>query len=83
LVRYHTPLPLPPGSVKESPPPPAAALAPAQVFSPPPAVTPMHAPDTTRVEALRRVEEDAARRKEQELKDLELAMELDRELNPN
>jgi hypothetical protein len=38
-------------------------------------------PDKARVEALRKVEQDAAWRKEQELKDLELAMQLDRELN--
>ncbi|KAF8802443.1 hypothetical protein BYT27DRAFT_7196627 [Phlegmacium glaucopus] len=115
LARYQTPLPLPPGSVKESPlpppplppplapaiatptplppPPPAPAVAtltplppppaptmatPAQVPSPPPAVV---VPNTARVEALRKVEQDAAKRREQELKDLELAMELDRELN--
>jgi hypothetical protein len=33
------------------------------------------------VEALRKVEQAASWRKEQELKDLELAMQLDRELN--
>jgi predicted nucleic acid-binding protein len=38
-------------------------------------------PDRTRVEAQKRAEEEAARRREQELKDLELAMQLDRELN--
>ena len=93
LQRYQTPLPLPPGSVKESPlPPPAPPLpaplssalamaAPAQVSSSSPAVIPAPLPNPTRVEALRKVEQDAARRKEQELKDLELAMQLDRELN--
>jgi hypothetical protein len=34
-----------------------------------------------RVEALRRAEEEAARRRKQELRDLELALQLDRELN--
>jgi hypothetical protein len=87
LARYQTPLPLPPRSVKESslpplPPPPPPTVTPAQVSSSPPvAVTRSPVPDTARVEALRKAEQDAARRKEQELKDLELAMQLDRELN--
>lgn len=88
LTRYQTPLPLPPGSVKEGPlpplplPPPPPPVTPAQVSSSPPvAVTRSPVPDTARVEALRKVEQDATRRKEQELKDLELAMQLDRELN--
>lgn len=88
LVRYQTPLPLPPGSVKESPLPPPAPPPPAPTMatlvpspSPPPAVAPALAPNTARVETLRKVEQDAAKRREQELKDLELAMELDRELN--
>lgn len=38
-------------------------------------------PDTDRVEALKRAEEEAARKREQEQRDLELALQLDRELN--
>lgn len=92
LARYRTPLPLPPGSAKESPlpplppppppPPPPLIAIPAQVSSSPPvAVARTPVPDKVRVEALRKAEQDAAWRKEQELKDLELAMQLDRELN--
>jgi hypothetical protein len=55
---------------------------PAQVSSSPPAVVaPALSPNTSRIEALRKIEQDAVYRKEQELKDLELAMQLDRELN--
>ena len=89
LARYRTPLPLPPGStsIKEIPLPPLPPLPPtiaslSQVSpSPPEVVALAPVPDATRVEALRKVEQDAAWRKEQELKDLELAMQLDRELN--
>ena len=87
LARYQTPLPLPPGSIKESPlpplPPPSPTItSPSQVSSSTPeVVAPAPVPDTARVEVLRKVEEAAAWRKEQELKDLELAMQLDRELN--
>jgi hypothetical protein len=84
LARYQTPLPLPPRSIKESPlPPPLPTIAtPLQVSSSPPeVVAPAPVPDTTRVEALRKIEQAAAWRKEQELKDMELAMQLDRELN--
>ena len=86
LARYQTPLPLPPGFIKESPlpplPPPPTIATPSPVStSPPEVVVPAPVPDTTRVEALRKVEQAAAWRKEQELKDLELAMQLDRELN--
>ena len=87
LARYQTPLPLPPGSTKESPlpplpPPPQTITTPSPVSSSPPeVVAPTPVPDTTRVEALRKAEQAAAWRKEQELKDLELAMQLDRELN--
>lgn len=45
------------------------------------AFSPTVGPDVARLEALRRVEEDAAQRRQQELKDLELALQLDRELN--
>jgi hypothetical protein len=38
-------------------------------------------PDQPRVETLRVAEEEAKRKHEQELRDLELAMQLDRELN--
>ena len=85
LARYQTPLPLP---AKESPLPPRPPLppivtpGPLQVSSSPPVlVTPAAAPSSVRIEALRRAEQDAALRKEQELNDLELAMRLDRELN--
>lgn len=37
--------------------------------------------DVARLETLRRAEEEAAQRRQQELKDLELALQLDRELN--
>ena len=87
LARYQTPLPLPPGSIKETPlpplpPPPPTIATPSQVSpSPPVVVAPAPVPDTTRVEALRKIEQVVAWRREQELKDLELAMQLDRELN--
>jgi len=80
LARYSTPLPLPRGATIRS-----------QHVSPPPAPEPTYPPllpaketptaDPTRSEALRRAEEEAKRKHEQELKDLELAMQLDRELN--
>lgn len=66
-TRYQTPLPLPPGS-----------------GSPPrgrPSLPRESTPDPSRLEALRRAEEEAAKRKQQEEKDLELALQLDRELN--
>jgi hypothetical protein len=66
-VRYQTPLPLPPGSTS---PPRGRQYLPRQ-----------NIPDSSRVEAIRLAEEEAARRKEQEDKDLELALQLDRELN--
>ena len=87
LARYQSPLPLPPGSIKESPLPPVPPVpptiaTPSQVsLSPPKVVALPPVPDATRVEALRKVEQAASWRKEQELKDLELAMQLDRELN--
>ncbi|KAF5371850.1 hypothetical protein D9615_009541 [Tricholomella constricta] len=67
-ARYQTPLPLPPGST--SPPRGRQGL-----------MTPRENPDQARIEALRQIEDEAARRKEQEEKDLALAMQLDRELN--
>ena len=86
LARYQTPLPLPQGSIKESPlpplPPPSTIATPLQISpSLPVVVAPAPVPDTTRVEALRKIEQASEWRKEQELKDLELAMQLDRELN--
>ncbi|KAF8972126.1 hypothetical protein BDZ97DRAFT_1783276 [Flammula alnicola] len=84
-ARYQTPLPLPPGTERPaSAPAPASAsaLAPAHWHASAPSKKPSTpAPDRDRLEALRRAEENAARRREQELKDLELAMQLDRELN--
>jgi len=92
-ARYQTPLPLPPGAERPLPKPaptpapePAPAPAPRPVYTriptpPQKNSTPAPVPDRTRVEAQRRAEEQAARRREQELKDLELAMQLDRELN--
>lgn len=90
-TRYQTPLPLPPGAVRstatETPTP---APQPQQVqvshatpvyAPPPPPKTPTPTVDKSRLEVLRRVEDEAARRHEQELKDLELAMQLDREFN--
>ena len=93
IARYQTPLALPPGAPAPAstsastytPPAPAPAPtyapapAPAQSWSPPKASTPL--PDQHRLDALRRAEDDARRRHEQEMKDLELAMQLDRELN--
>ena len=78
LARYQTPLPLPPESVKESPLP---RPPPAQVSSPPPPVSPVPVPGASHIEALQKATQDAAWRRQQELKDLELAMQLDRELN--
>jgi hypothetical protein len=68
-ARYQTPLPLPP---KPSSPPCAAPRPPQQGNL---------RIEQDRIEALRLAEEDAARRKEQADKDLELALQLDRELN--
>ncbi|KAG5652767.1 hypothetical protein H0H81_003705 [Sphagnurus paluster] len=75
-VRYQTPLPLPPGSMSP----------PRQTPQLPTVANPLHqAPqspeDQVRINAQREYEEAAARRKTQEDKDLELAMQLDRELN--
>lgn len=66
-ARYQTPLPLPPGSGS---PPRSRHSLPRE-----------STPDPSRLEALRRAEEEVARRKQQEDKDLELALQLDRELN--
>ncbi|KAF5342632.1 hypothetical protein D9611_001916 [Ephemerocybe angulata] len=97
MSRYQTPLPLPPGATRPSsslpqtpakapsPPPPARpAPAPAPAPAPQPARKAHKAspgPDTARLTLLMRAEEEATRRREQEKKDLELAMQLDRELN--
>jgi len=43
--------------------------------------TPLFQTDQTRIKELHQIEEEAKRRKEQEDKDLALAMQLDRELN--
>ncbi|KAJ7183179.1 hypothetical protein C8R46DRAFT_1066177 [Mycena filopes] len=87
LARYQSPLPLPPGadkprerSTSHSHPThpattqnqPAPAPAPVQQSKPTPAS--QSNPDNARLQALRQVEEDAARRRAQELKDRELAM---------
>ncbi|KAF8183974.1 hypothetical protein BJ912DRAFT_1043866 [Pholiota molesta] len=90
-TRYQTPLPLPPGAVRSAATgTPTPATQPQQVqmsqatpvyAPPPPPKTPTPTVDKSRLEALRRVEEEAARRHEQEIKDLELAMQLDREFN--
>jgi hypothetical protein len=45
------------------------------------AFSPTVGPDVARLETLRRAEGEAAQRRQQELKDLELALQLDRELN--
>lgn len=88
LTRYSSPLPLPPGATTRPQP---VALAPA--FTPTPEIAPSSyppvlpskeykpSPDQPRVETLRVAEEEAKRKHEQELRDLELAMQLDRELN--
>ncbi|KAF9484377.1 hypothetical protein BDN70DRAFT_928442 [Pholiota conissans] len=90
-TRYQTPLPLPPdasSSMKASTPSQsqyvhASRPEPLKASSPPspPPKTPTPIVDKARLEALRLVEQEAARRREQELKDLELAMQLDREFN--
>ncbi|PPQ77139.1 hypothetical protein CVT25_010834 [Psilocybe cyanescens] len=96
-ARYQSPLPLPPGASsstsaapsRPAPPTPAASAAvltpapaaPVTRVPTPPTKVSTPGPDRARVEALRRVEEEASRRREQELKDLELAMQLDRDLN--
>ncbi|KDR79023.1 hypothetical protein GALMADRAFT_244752 [Galerina marginata CBS 339.88] len=78
-ARYQTPLPLPPGA---SSPLKALASAPVPTGIPtPPQKMSTPGPDLARFEALKRAEDDARRRREQELRDLELAMALDRELN--
>ncbi|KAF5327371.1 hypothetical protein D9619_004463 [Psilocybe cf. subviscida] len=83
-TRYQTPLPLPPGAERPAPaaPTPSSEQRPSytRVPTPPQKVnTPL--PDSGHLERLRRAEEVAAQRRAQELRDLELAMQLDRELN--
>ena len=71
-ARYQTPLPLPPGHSDN------------QSHSRQPSSQQVRvSPDRDRIEAIRLAEEEAARRKEQTNKDLELALQLDRELNVN
>ncbi|KAK0204712.1 hypothetical protein DFS33DRAFT_684255 [Desarmillaria ectypa] len=77
IARYQSPLPLPPDAQNSKPMPLPPSPAPAR--SSPPSSTP--GPDSSRLEALRAAEAEAARRKEQEEKDLELARQLDLELN--
>lgn len=88
-ARYQSPLPLPPRS-EQSPAPVAHGHNPGHTVQAnpiytktptPPPKTPTPALDQSRLKALRSAEEDAARRRDQELRDLELAMRLDRELN--
>jgi len=70
-ARYQTPLPLPPGhSDNQSHSRQSSSQQVRRV-----------SPDRVRIEAIRLAEEEAARRKEQADKDLELALQLDRELN--
>lgn len=83
-TRYQTPLPLPPGAEKSAPPAPTSSSEqrPSYTGVPTPLQkinTPL--PDSEHLERLRRAEEVAAQRRAQELRDLELAMQLDRELN--
>ena len=81
IARYSSPLPLPPGAHPRTAKP-AAPVPPAPSYVPvlpPKDKTP--SPGGARVEALSRAEADAKRRHEQELRDLEVAMKLDRELN--
>ncbi|KAJ3572554.1 hypothetical protein NP233_g3008 [Leucocoprinus birnbaumii] len=68
-VRYQTPLPLPPGLNGHS-----EHTAPRGRQSEP-------KPDLNRLQALKKAEEEAAARREQEQRDLELALQLDRQLN--
>lgn len=70
LARYQTPLPLPLES--------DTGRGQAQL---PTSSRDRIAPNANRVEAIRSAEEEAARRKEQTDRDLELALQLDRELN--
>ena len=72
FARYSTPLPLPPGAESR------------RVASEVPVASPVSTPfppNDTRFGALRSAEEEAKIRREQELRDLALAMKLDRELN--
>ncbi|KAJ2924650.1 hypothetical protein H1R20_g12451, partial [Candolleomyces eurysporus] len=96
-ARYQTPLPLPPGErnqrpAESSPPPPRRDASPASYSPPshsprpaptsPPKPSRQHSgPDYKRLQELVGAEDNAKRRWEQEQKDLELAMQLDRELN--
>ncbi|KAG5219529.1 C2 domain-containing protein [Salix suchowensis] len=77
-TRYQSPLPLPPSPPTVGPIPPLA-----QIVQPAAAAAPARrsSTDAALLEAHRKVEREAAQRKEQEDKDLELARQLDRELN--
>lgn len=80
-TRYQTPLPLPPGAERPAPAP-SSEQKPSYTRVPTPPLkgnTPL--PNGEHIERLRRAEEVAAERRAQELRDLELAMQLDRELN--
>lgn len=67
--RYHNPLPLPPETGASSSP------------SPPRDKQPKYQPDISRLRVLKAAEEEATQRREQEQRDLELALQLDKELN--
>ncbi|KAJ7454709.1 hypothetical protein FB451DRAFT_1565115 [Mycena latifolia] len=93
LARYQSPLPLPPGAgssprgrqteaaPKSQPAAPAPAPAPPSKPQSKPTPASQSNPDNARLQALRQVEAEAARRRAQEEKDRELARQLDRELN--
>lgn len=69
-ARYQTPLPLPPGSSSPSP-----------GVKPPSLPVSVSSADADRIRALQLADNEAAERKAQEDRDLELARQLDRELN--
>ena len=84
-ARYSTPLPLPPGASPRAQPvvqPVAPTDIPPSSFPPMlPAKANKPSPDLTRFEPRKHAEEEANRKRAQEIRDLELAMQLDRELN--
>ncbi|KAF7424256.1 hypothetical protein PC9H_009562 [Pleurotus ostreatus] len=82
-TRYQSPLPLPPSAttVGSSPPPAQIVQPAAPAPAPAPAPARRSSTDAALLEAHRKAEREAAQRKEQEDKDLELARQLDRELN--
>ncbi|KAF4597482.1 hypothetical protein EYR40_007941 [Pleurotus pulmonarius] len=82
-TRYQSPLPLPPSppAVVSSSPPAQTVQPAAAAAVPTPAPARRNSADAALLEAHRKAEREAAQRKEQEDKDLELARQLDRELN--